>query len=67
MKYISLEATFSHERYLAAEKELRTDANNHYQTTIGRATLYEIIATVLTLIATALAFLLATASRQGNL
>jgi len=40
-------ATFSHERYLTAERELRTDANTHYHTIIGWGTGYEIIATVL--------------------
>ncbi len=53
----------SPKNYLAAENELREDANTHYHTIIGRATIYEIIATVLILINTALTFWLITLSR----
>jgi len=53
-------STFSKERYAAAVRELRTVANSHYHTTIGWAAGFEIIATVLLFIVTALAFLLGT-------
>jgi hypothetical protein len=58
--------TFSRESYLAAEHELRLDANTHYHTNIGWATGYEIIATVLIFIVTAVSFLLGTASRLDD-
>jgi hypothetical protein len=61
-----LDATFSHEKYLEAERELRDDANTHYHTAIGWATGYEIIATALVFIVTALAFWLGTASRSDE-
>lgn len=54
------------EEFLAAEQELRTDANTHYHTVIGRATIYEIIATVLVLLATALTFWLGTLTRSED-
>ncbi|CAF4331594.1 unnamed protein product, partial [Adineta steineri] len=59
--------TFSREQYKKAEQELREDANTHYHTIIGRATIYEIIATILTFIVTAVTFLFATSSRAENL
>jgi len=60
------EATFNYDRYRAAERELRMDANTHYHTNIGWATGWEIIATVLVFIVTALTFLLGTASRSDD-
>jgi hypothetical protein len=65
--FLHLEAIFSQERYLEAEQELRTDANTHYRTKIGWATGYEIIATLLLLLATGLAFLLGAASRANDI
>jgi hypothetical protein len=62
-----LAATFSKDRYVLAQKELRTTANTHYHTTIGWATGFEIIATVLVFIVTAIAFLLGTASRAVDI
>lgn len=62
-----LAATFSKERYAAAVNELVTDANTHYHTAIGWGTGFEIIATALIFIVTALTFLLGTASRSDNL
>jgi len=59
-------STFSHDRYVQAENELRTDANTHYHTNIGWATGYEIIATVLIFIVTGLTFLLGTVSRSDD-
>ncbi|CAF1353000.1 unnamed protein product [Adineta steineri] len=64
---IKMEETFSREQYKKAEQELREDANTHYHTIIGRATIYEIIATILTFIVTAVTFLFATSSRAENL
>ncbi|CAF0839522.1 unnamed protein product [Rotaria sordida] len=61
------EATFSHERYVAAEDELIKDANSHFHTTIGWATGYEIIAATLMFIVTALSFLLMIASRSEDI
>ncbi|CAF3608659.1 unnamed protein product [Adineta steineri] len=61
------EETFSREQYKKAEQELREDANTHYHTIIGRATIYEIIATILTFIVTAVTFLFATSSRAEDL
>lgn len=61
-----LEASIPREKYLAAEQELRTDANSHYHTSIGRATVFEIVATVLVLIVAAVSFLLASASRSDD-
>lgn len=58
-----LASTFSNENYKASVKELTTDANTTYHTVIGWATGYEIIATVLVFLVTALTFLLGTASR----
>jgi len=55
-------STFNHDRYVAAERELYDDAHTHYHTTIGWATGFEIIATVLIFIVTAVAFLLGTLS-----
>lgn len=63
----SLAATFTKERYTAAMNELVTDANTHYHTAIGWATGFEIIATALIFIVTALTFLLDTASKSDNL
>jgi len=60
-------STFSKERYAAAGRELRTVANTHYHTTIGWAAGFEIIATALIFIVTALAFLLGTASRSDDI
>ena len=51
-----LEATFSQDRLNQAVKELRLDADTHYHTVIGRATIYEIIATALVFVVTALTF-----------
>lgn len=50
------EATFSQDRLNQAVKELRLDADTHYHTVIGRATIYEIIATALVFVVTALTF-----------
>jgi len=61
------ESTFSKERYAAAVKELRADANTHYHTAIGWATGFEIIATALIFIVTAITFLLGTASRSEDI
>ena len=63
---LSLEATFTHDRYIAAERELRADANTHYHTTIGWATGFEIIATLLIFVVTAVTFLLGAASRSDD-
>ncbi|CAF1971525.1 unnamed protein product [Rotaria magnacalcarata] len=60
------ESKVPYDQYIAAERELRTDANTHYHTTIGRATVFEISATVLILIVNALTFLLASASRSDD-
>lgn len=54
--FFSLEATFSRDRHVEAEKELRADADTHYHTVIGRATIYEIIATALVFVITAVTF-----------
>jgi len=59
--------TFNNERYIKAENELRTDANTHYHTIIGRATIYEIVATTLIVIITALTFLLGASSRAEDI
>ncbi len=56
----------SHETYLEAERELREDANTHYHTVIGRATIYEIIATVLILIDTGLTLWLGLLARRED-
>jgi len=64
--YAKSDAKVSHERYVEAERELRTDANTHYHTIIGRATAYEIIATVLVLINTVLTFWLGTTARSED-
>jgi hypothetical protein len=48
------------ERYAAAVKELRFDANTHYHTVIRWGTGFEIIATALVLVVTALTYILAT-------
>ena len=63
---VSLETTFTRERFVAAERELRADANTHYHTTIGWATGFEIIATLLIFIVTAVTFLLGAASRSDD-
>jgi hypothetical protein len=63
---LSSESSFSRERYLQAKQELQIDANTHYHTVIGRAAIYEIIATVLIVIVTGLTFWLATASRNDE-
>jgi len=60
------EATFSRESYKVAENELRTDANTHYHTVIGRAAIYEIIATLFILIVTVLTFLFGTSTRADD-
>lgn len=57
----------SHEKYVEAENELITDANTHYHTNIGRATGFEIVATVLVLLVTAVTFLLGSASRSDDI
>lgn len=54
----------SREDYLKAEHELRTDVNEHFHIVIGRATIYEIVATVLVLIVTVLTFVLSTLARS---
>ena len=54
--FFSLGASFSRDRLVQAEKELRLDADTHYHTVIGRATIYEIIATVLVFVITAVTF-----------
>jgi hypothetical protein len=59
-----LASTFPHDIYLAAKQELLDDANTHYHTNIGWATYFEIIATVLVLIATALTFYIGANSRS---
>ncbi|UJR24920.1 hypothetical protein I4U23_006284 [Adineta vaga] len=41
------EKSFTRDQHIAAEKELRDDAHTHYHTVIGRATIFEIIATAL--------------------
>ncbi|UJR23882.1 hypothetical protein I4U23_026854 [Adineta vaga] len=58
--------SFSHERFVAAEKELRDDANTHYHTNIGWATGFEIIATVLLFLVTGATYLLGTMLRSDN-
>ena len=63
---VFLASTFSKERYAAAVNELVTDANTHYHTAIGWATGFEIIATALIFIVTALTFLLGTAAKSDN-
>ncbi|CAF2893269.1 unnamed protein product [Rotaria sp. Silwood2] len=60
------ESKISHEKYVAAEQELRTDANEHFHTRIGWATGFEIIATVLVFFVTALTILLLMASRSDD-
>jgi hypothetical protein len=50
----------SPDEYIQAEKELRSDANTHFRTVLGRAAIYEIIATGLILLGTALTFWLST-------
>jgi len=62
-----LASTFPKDRYLAAVKELRKTANEHYHTAIGWAAGFEIIATVLIFIVTAITFLLGTASRAVDI
>lgn len=56
----------SHEVFAEAENELLTDANTHYHTNIGKATGFEILATVLISLVTAITFLLASASRSDD-
>ncbi|CAF1155841.1 unnamed protein product [Adineta steineri] len=63
----SHEENVSRELYTKAEQELREDANTHYHTIIGRATVYEIIATTLIFIVTAVTFWFATSSRAEDL
>ncbi|CAF3442594.1 unnamed protein product [Rotaria sp. Silwood1] len=60
------ESTFSHDKYVAAENELRNVANSHFHTTIGWATGFEIIATVLVFFVTGLTILLLMASRSDD-
>jgi hypothetical protein len=67
VRFLSIEGAISRERYRAAEDELRTDANTHYQTTIGLATHLEIIATVLTVVVVGITFLLGAASRSNDI
>ncbi len=54
------------EDYFDAEKELRADAHTHYHTVLGRATFYEITATILVLLNTALTFWLSTLTRSED-
>ncbi|CAF0766158.1 unnamed protein product [Rotaria sordida] len=61
------ESKFTHDQYVNAENELRTDAHTHYHTTIGWATGFEIIATVLVFFVTALTFLLVQSSRSDDM
>lgn len=61
------EATVSRELYNKAKNELINDANTHYHTAIGRGTIYEIIATGLVFVVTALAFWLASVSRSEDI
>jgi len=60
-------STFPKDRYVAAEKELRATSNTHYHTVIGRATIFEIIATILICIVTAITFLLGASSRAADI
>ncbi|CAF0760193.1 unnamed protein product [Rotaria sp. Silwood1] len=61
------ETTVSHDLYLKAENELINDANTHFHTTIGWATGYEIIASVLIFFITILSFWLAITSRSEDI
>jgi hypothetical protein len=65
--FVFLASTYPKDVYLAAVKELRKTANEHYHTAIGWATGFEIIATVLIFIVTAITFLLGTASRAVDI
>ncbi|CAF1398396.1 unnamed protein product [Adineta steineri] len=65
--YAKFHENVSRELYTKAEQELREDANTHYHTIIGRATVYEIIATTLIFIVTAVTFWFATSSRAEDL
>jgi hypothetical protein len=56
MKSFLLASRFSYDQYVAAEKELLVDANTTYHTNIGWATGFEIIATILVAIGTAVTF-----------
>ncbi|CAF1267233.1 unnamed protein product [Adineta steineri] len=60
------QSTFSNDQFAAAKNELFLDANTHYHTNIGWATGFEIIATVLIFLVTAVTFLLGTISRSEN-
>jgi len=60
------EDSFSHDRYLAAERELREDANSHYHTVIGWSTGFEIIAAILVFLATVVEFWYIVTSRAEN-
>ncbi|CAF1117000.1 unnamed protein product [Adineta ricciae] len=53
--------TFTRDNFKIAEKELRDDAHTHYHTVIGRATIFEIFATVLIVIVTVVTYMLASA------
>lgn len=64
--WLNLASTFSHEAYKAAKKELLNDANAAYHTIIGRATCYEIVATILVLIGTAISYKLAVATKKDD-
>ena len=56
-----LDTTFTRDNFKMAEKELRDDAHTHYHTVIGRATIFEILATVLVVIVTVVTYMLASA------
>lgn len=60
-------STFSKENYKAAKKELLNDANTAYHTIIGWGTGFEIIATFLVFIGTAITFIFATESKRDDL
>lgn len=60
-------STFSNGNYTAAKTELLRNANSAYHTIIGWATGFEIIATVLIFVGTAITFILATGSKREDL
>lgn len=64
--YYYLGERLTREQYIKAENELRDDARTHYHTVIGRATIYEIIATVLVFSNTVLTFLLGTITKSED-
>ncbi|CAF3756868.1 unnamed protein product [Rotaria magnacalcarata] len=61
------ESTLNYESYVEAVKELIKKSKTHYHTKIGWATIYEIFATALILIITALSFWLAKTSRLEDI